>query len=58
VGRSPDRALEQVSDLVLQDAIGWQTDRVSGTLGFEQLVDLGIGEGSIARKYKCFTLRR
>ena len=35
VGRSPDRAFEQVSDLILQDLIGRQADRVAGTLGFE-----------------------
>src|SRR3954451_6823669 len=47
---SPDRAFEQIPDLVLQDAIGRQADRVAGTLGFEQLVYLGIGEASVSPK--------
>src|SRR3954452_6356671 len=47
---SPDRGFEQIPDLVLQDAIGRQADRVAGTLGFEQLVYLGIGEASVSPK--------
>src|SRR5690242_21228387 len=47
---SPDRALQQMSDLILQDLIGRQPDRVAGTLGFKKLVDLGIGEGCITPK--------
>ena len=46
--RSPDRALEQVSDPVLQDPVGRQPDRVADALGFEELVDLRVGEGRIA----------
>src|SRR5882762_4410289 len=45
---SPDRALEQVSNLFLQDPVGWQPDRVAVALGFEELVDLRVGEGRIA----------
>src|SRR4051794_40441513 len=45
---SSDWSLQQISDPVLQDLIGRQADRVAGTLGLEQLVYLGIGEGSIA----------
>src|SRR3954453_18327791 len=44
---SPDRALQQMSDLVLQNLIGRQADRVAGTLGFEELVNLGIREGCV-----------
>src|SRR5215213_2222713 len=44
---SPDRALQQMSDLVLQDLVGRQADRVAGTLGFEKLVNLGIREGCV-----------
>jgi hypothetical protein len=33
--RSPNRAHEQVSDLVLQDPVGRQPDRVPHPLGFE-----------------------
>jgi hypothetical protein len=46
--RSPDWALQQIADSALQDVIGWQPDRVSHVLGFEKLVYLGVGEGSIA----------
>src|SRR3982751_3362558 len=48
VGRSPDRSLQQMSDLILQDLVGRKPDRVAGTLGFKKLIDLGIGEGCIA----------
>jgi hypothetical protein len=46
--RSPNRALEQVFDLALQDAVGRQADCITHGLGFEELVDLGVGEGRIA----------
>ncbi len=46
--RSPDRALEQVSDPVLQDPVGRQPDRIADALGFEVLVHLGIGERRVA----------
>jgi len=46
--RSTHRALQQVSDLFLQDAVGRQSDRVSYAFGFEELIDLGVGEGRIA----------
>jgi hypothetical protein len=49
---SPDRALEQVSDPALQDAVGRQADRVAGALGFEELAHLGIGEGRVASEIK------
>ena len=45
-----DRALEQVADPVLQDAIGRQPDCVANALGFDELVNLGIGEGRVAAK--------
>src|SRR5206468_9139211 len=48
VRRSPNRALEQVSDPVLQDPVGRPRDRITHTLGFEELVDLGVGEGRVA----------
>src|SRR4051812_17852508 len=47
---SPDRAFEHMPNLVLQDAIGRQADRVASTLGFEQLIYLGIGESGVAPK--------
>src|SRR3954466_10449232 len=47
---SLDRALQQMSDLVLQDLVGRQADRVACTLSFEELVNLGIGESGIASK--------
>src|SRR4051794_21259896 len=48
VGWSPDRSLQQISDLVLPDLVGRKPDRVACTLGFKKLVDLGIGEGCVA----------
>jgi hypothetical protein len=45
--RSSDRALQQLADPTLQDAVGRQPDRVAGTLGFKELVHLGI-EGRVA----------
>src|SRR3954452_11831965 len=47
---SADRALEQVADPVLQDPIGRQPDCVANALGFDELVNLGIGEGRVAAK--------
>src|SRR3954467_11789716 len=47
---SPDRAFEQMPDLVLQDLVGRQADCVAGTLGFEELVNLGIREGCVTSK--------
>src|SRR3954451_7663216 len=45
---SPDGALQQMPDLVLQDRVGRKPDRVAGTLGFKKLIDLGIGESGVA----------
>src|SRR3954467_12479144 len=44
---SPDRALQQMSDLVLQDLVGREPDRVACILGFKKLVDLRIGKSCI-----------
>src|SRR3954462_9747148 len=44
---SPDGALQQMPDLVLQDRVGRKPDRVAGTLGFEQLVDLRTGKSGV-----------
>jgi hypothetical protein len=44
---SPDRTLEQVSDLALQDGVGRQPDRIAVALGFEELIDLRIGKGCV-----------
>src|SRR5580704_11143735 len=46
--RLPDRALEEVADLVLQHPIGRWPDRITHPFGFEELVDLRVGEGRIA----------
>src|SRR3954453_15509090 len=53
-GRSPDRALQQISDLVLQDLVGRKPDCVAGTLSFEELVYLGIGEGCVTPEIQMF----
>ena len=50
VGRPADGALEQIADPVLQDAVGGQTDRILDPLGFEILVDFGIGEARVGAK--------
>src|SRR4051812_9377971 len=36
-----------MADLVLQDLVGRQADRVACTLGFEELVNRGIREGCV-----------
>src|SRR4051795_582889 len=51
---SPDRPLQQMSDLVLQDLVGRKPDRVACTLGFKKLVDLGIGESGVASEIQMF----
>ena len=48
VRRSPNRALEQVPDPLLQDPVSRQSDCVADALGFEKFVDLGIGKGGVA----------
>ena len=50
VRRATDWALEQVADPVLEDLIGWNTDRILDPLGFEILVDPGMAKASSARK--------
>src|SRR5215208_7207740 len=47
---SPDRALQQISDLILQDLVGRKPDRVAGTLGFKKLVDFRIGKSGVTSK--------
>jgi hypothetical protein len=44
---SSDRSPQQISDLILQDLVSRQLYRVACTLGFEEIVDLGIGEGCV-----------
>jgi type I restriction enzyme R subunit len=48
VRRSPDRALEQVSDPVLQDPVGRPADRIADALNFEVFVHLGAAERRVA----------
>jgi hypothetical protein len=45
VCRSPNRALEQTTDPLLQDPIGRQPDRIAHALGFMELTDFQVGEG-------------
>src|SRR3954449_7558698 len=54
VGWSPDRSLQQISDLILEDLVGRKPDRVACTLGFKKLVDLGIGESGPANRCRPF----
>jgi hypothetical protein len=44
VRRSPYRSLQQMADPLLQDAVRRQSDRVFDPLGFEELVNVWIGE--------------
>jgi hypothetical protein len=46
--RSTDRTPEEVADLVLQDPVGRQPDRITYALGFEEFVDLRDGESGVA----------
>ena len=41
------RALEQVTDPVLQNAIGGKPDRIFDPIGFQILIHVGIGESSV-----------
>src|SRR5215472_5351247 len=52
-GRTPDRALKQVADPVLQDAVRREPDRILEPLGFEELVDIGIGKGGVGAKIEA-----
>src|SRR5262249_22762497 len=50
--RSSDRTFQQIGDPLLQDVIGGQSDRVADTLGFEEVVHLGIWGGRVAPEIK------
>ena len=58
VRRTPDRAREQVADPLLQDLVGGKADRILDPLGFEELVDLGIGEARVGAEIDAETLPR
>jgi hypothetical protein len=42
-----DWTLKQVADPVLQNPVSRQADRIFDPLGFEELVDIGIGEARV-----------
>ena len=46
--RAADGTGQQVSDPLLQDRVGRQADGVADALGFQQLVQLRLGEGRVA----------
>jgi hypothetical protein len=48
VRRSPNRARQKMANPLLQDAICRQSDRVFDPLGFEELVNIWIGEGGVS----------
>jgi len=50
--RSSNRTLEQISDPVLQDRVGWKPNCVADALGFRELVYPGIGQSRIASEIK------
>jgi hypothetical protein len=47
VRRTPDRALEQMTDPLLQDPVGGEPDRILDPLVFQVLVDPWHGEGRV-----------
>jgi aminoglycoside 6'-N-acetyltransferase I len=46
-GRATDAPLEQMSDALLQDVVGWQPDRIPEAFGLQELVDLRVREGGV-----------
>ena len=53
VRRTPDRALEQVTDPLLQKPVGGEADRVADPLGFQVLVDARHGEGRVGAEVEA-----
>ncbi len=49
-GGRPDRALQQVLDFPLQQAVGLQADRIAVIFGFQKQIQLGNGECRITAK--------
>jgi hypothetical protein len=47
IGRAANRAFEQMADPLLQDAVRRQANGVFDPFGFEELVDIGIGEAGV-----------
>ena len=47
IGRATNGAFEQIADTLLQDAVRRQANGVFDPLGFEELVDIGIGEAGV-----------
>lgn len=45
---------KQISDLVLQDPVGREPDRLTRTFGFEELVDTGLAKAKQLLKYRAF----
>jgi hypothetical protein len=52
VQRSTDRTLEELADLVLQDPVS-RPDRITHAFGFEEFVDLWVGESGVAAEIKA-----
>lgn len=50
LGRSSDRALQQMGDVSLKERVGLQADRVLVALGFEEIVKVGQGKRRISPK--------
>ena len=46
--QAADGSGQQVADPLLQDQVGRQADRVADALGFQQVVELGLGERCVA----------
>jgi len=58
IGRSPNRALEQVPDPALQYAVGRQPDRVADASASRNSYISGLAKAASPRKYRRFTMRR
>jgi len=52
-GGAADRALEQIADPLLQDAVGGQPDGVFDPFALKILVDLGIGEAGVGAEIEA-----
>ncbi len=50
VGRTADRAVEQMSDAFLKDLVGLDADSIENALGFQVFVDVRRGERRVAAK--------
>ncbi len=53
VRRTPERALEQMTDPLLQKPVGGEPNRIVDPLGFQVLVDARHGEGRVGAEIQA-----